>query len=239
MRWEAKRRPSLPPRRVRARAVPPTPTKASPSCAAGSHWATASPTARRRAASSAGVGGSCSRKHCVARSVPRGDAGDRRGFAIADRGELQTAAADVDHRGIAQLEGRAGGEGAEACLFVRAQHLDLDPRLEPQRFEQVAGVGGISHRGGGHGQHPVRRRGDRAQKALHGIDRAGHRFSGERPIPPRPQPRLSPLVAQDAVPDTGNDAHQHEARGVRSEVDERSQVLAHEARAYVATGKPR
>ena len=85
--------------------------------------------------------------------------------------DLQRAAADVEDE---QLPGRpaepaAGGEEGEPGLVLAGEDLQLDAGLVGDARQDVVGVGGLAHGGGGEGQQVL------DALVLGGLQRVGRR----------------------------------------------------------------
>ena len=165
----------------------------------------------------------------VAGRVPQGNTGDRHRLPVADGRDLKAPPADVHHGGVAELERGPRGQRSQARLLVDGQDLDVDAQLAPQGPEQGGGVGCLADRRRGHADDSGGRHRQGTEESTHGLHRAQHRLGRQHRVGSRAEPRLHPLVAQHAVAHTGLDPHQHEAHGVRAEVDERGHVADHGA----------
>ena len=152
-------------------------------------------------------------------------------LAARDRGQLQAAAAEVEHDAVRQRRRVHGRDEAEPRLLLRRQHADRQAGPLLCDGQQVGAVRRIADRAGGDRVDRLRRDAARQQVAAEHLERlepAGDRVGLERAGAAEAlgDPDRLLQLADPAPRGARQVGEHHEPPGVRAEVDHRGDPLA-------------
>ena len=146
--------------------------------------------------------------------------------------ELQAAAAEIGDHAVELRHVLDGRARAEARLLGPAQHAHLDALLAAERAQQALAVLGLAD--GGRGDRDDLERplvpgvrmlaADVTQEPPDGPQRVVDRGGRQGARPPAAEPRLASLLPQHAEARPRLDPGEHEAHGVRPEVQQRDEL---------------